>query len=42
MKKIMILTACFSIVIGCSFQVWAGGIDNKTNWSVEYIPEEAF
>ena len=37
MKKILSLAACFSMAIGYSLQLWAGGIDNKTNWSVEYL-----
>ena len=37
MKKILMLVACFSMAIGYSLQVWAGGIGNRTNWSVEYV-----
>ncbi|MEJ2098278.1 MAG: hypothetical protein P8Y38_14460 [Deltaproteobacteria bacterium] len=37
MRKLFTLSVCGAMVFLWVAAVWAGGIDNKTNWSVEYV-----
>jgi len=37
MKKLFVFLAAVGLILYGASSLWAGGIDNKTNWSAEYI-----